>query len=44
MRQVLIVYDPMHMGTFQRVTGDLFGGSVFATRKVIYKGSRAIAK
>ena len=30
--------------TFQRVTGDLFGVSVFAARTVIHKVSRAIAK
>jgi len=44
MQQVLIALRFYVKGTFQRVIGDLFGVSVFATCTVIHKFSRAIAK
>lgn len=44
MQQVLIALRFYATGTFQRVTGDLFGVSVFAACRVIHKVSRAIAK
>ena len=44
MQQVLVALRFYATGTFQKVTGDLFGVSVFAACTVIHKVSRAIAK
>ena len=44
MQQVLVALRFYATGTFQKVTGDLFGVSVFAACIVIHKVSRAIAK
>ena len=44
MQQVLIVLRFYATGTFQRVIGDLFGVSSFATCTAIHKVSKAIAK
>ena len=43
MQQVLIALRLYVTGTFQRVTGDVFGVSVFAACSIIHKVSRAIA-
>ena len=44
MQQVLVALRFYATGTFQKVTGDLFGVSAFAACPVIHKVSRAIAK
>ena len=44
MQQVLVALRFYATGTFQKVTGDLFGVSVFAACTVIHKVSRAIGK
>ena len=44
MQKVLVALRFKATGTFQKVTGDLFGVSAFAACTVIHKVSRAIAK
>ena len=44
MQQVLIALRFYATGTFQRVTGNLFGVSAFAASTAIHEASKAIAK